>query len=261
MPQSMLHFKSYGTPRAGRPALVFLHGLFGSSTNWGGVARRLASDHQVFAVDLRNHGQSFHDPETGYPALAADVRAFIDAEVPGGFAIVGHSMGGKVAMQLALTDPTGLAGIAVVDMAPVSYTHGFEAVFGALDAVDLARLRNRGDADRMMAAHLEVEGLRAFLLQNLVRVDGAWRWRLNVEGLRKAQAVLTGFEAPTAAWNGVAHFIYGTASDYVRPEHRPVIETLFPGAVFCPVADAGHWVYADKPEGFANCLGGFLNAM
>ena len=260
MPRVELNVRISGP--AGQQAVVLLHGLFGSAANWGAVARRLAGRFHVLVPDLRNHGQSPHDPDASYPAMVDDVLGLLDRHGLDRAWLVGHSMGGKVAMHLALNHPPRVAGLAVVDMAPVRYTHNFEAVLGAFRAVDLAGIRSRADADRQMADRVPLAGVRAFLLQNLVKGPAGWGWRLNLAALAAAQTEITGFpdQAADAAYPGPVSFIYGKLSDYVTPAYEPRIRGLFPGARLCPVADAGHWVYADQPQGFMACLERFLPA-
>lgn len=239
---------------------MLLHGLFGSASNWGTVAGRLRSDYRVIVPDLRNHGQSPHDTDFSYPAMVDDLLGLMDAQGIAKAVLVGHSMGGKVAMHCALTCPDRVLGLAVVDMSPVRYTHDFESVLNGFRAVDLAVTRSRADADRQMAAHVQGSGVRAFLLQNLMKSSDGWHWRLNLDALADAQAEITGFPGhpPDARFGGPTSFIYGALSDYVTSEYEPVIRRLFPAANLCPVADAGHWVYADKPQGFMACLDAFL---
>lgn len=252
-----LKFKTYGD--AGRPTIVLLHGLFGAATNWGSVARTLSGDYHVIVPDLRNHGQSPHVPEHSYPAMAADVMALLDSCGLTQTILVGHSMGGKVAMYLALNHPERVERLAVVDISPVQYRHNFDAVFATFRAVDLARLQSRADADRQMAKGGLGDGVRAFLLQNLVKGPDAWHWRLNLDALEQSQATITGFpEHAGARYAGVTWFIHGALSDYVQPDYEEAIRRYFPNAVMCPVAGAGHWVYADQPLGFADCLQAFL---
>lgn len=253
-----LHTRIHGEPD--RPAVVLLHGLFGSSSNWGAVARHLAPNFRVLVPDLRNHGQSPHDPDNSYRAMVSDVLALLDAQDMAGATLVGHSMGGKVAMHLALNHPQRVTGLAVVDMSPVSYSHDFNEVLAAFRAVDLARLGNRSDADAQMAHRVTIPGVRAFLLQNLVKRDGTWAWRLNLDALAASQAEILGFPAqsPGASYTGPAAFIYGELSDYVKQEYEPEIRRLFPAASLCPVPRAGHWVYAEQPEGFMTCLDEYL---
>lgn len=259
----LLHYRDAGSPRTGQPPILLLHGLFGSQANWGSVARRLAAGQRVIAVDLRNHGQSFHAPRLNYPDMAADVLALLDALAIPQAIVVGHSMGGKVAMQLALTRPERVAGLAVVDIAPVTYAHDFGSILGGFAAVDLPGLISRGDADRAMQAYIPQSGVRAFLLQNLVRDPSGWRWRVNLDAVAACQGEIVGFPLlpGDARYAGTAHFIHGGLSDYVLPYHRQDIDALFPRARLCCVADAGHWVYAERPDGFAACLEQFLDVL
>ena len=255
-----LNCRLYGDPAA--PAVVLIHGLFGSAANWGSIARRLADRHYVLNPDLRNHGQSPHDPVHDYPGMAADLRHLLDTHGIDHATLIGHSMGGKAAMQLALETPDRVERLVVVDIAPVDYAHDFQDVLDAFDAVDLSVTSSRADAERQMANRLDSPGLRAFLLQNLVRDGGAWCWRFNREALADAQDVITGFPeaGPGVAYTGPTLFLHGSESDYVLPAHQTTIRTLFPTATIVPIADAGHWVYADQPAAFLARLEGFLDA-
>jgi len=246
-----------------QPTVVLLHGLFGCSANWGAIARRLAAHYRVLVPDLRNHGQSPHHPDNDYPAMVEDVLGLLDAQQTGAAILVGHSMGGKVAMHLALNHPQRVAGIAVVDMAPLRYSHDFEAVLSAFRAVDLASVRSRADADAQMRARISGAGVRAFLLQNLVKGAEGWAWRANLDALAGAQRQITGFpqQGVGAQYRGPTAFIYGELSDYVGAAREPEIRRFFPQATLCPVADAGHWVYADQPQGFQACLEAFLRGI
>ncbi|MCB1772319.1 MAG: alpha/beta fold hydrolase [Gammaproteobacteria bacterium] len=242
------------------PPMLLLHGLFGSSSNWGTIARQLADRYQVIVPDLRNHGQSPHDHVHNYPAMVDDVVALMDRLGLGPAVMAGHSMGGKVVMQLALSAPERVAGLVVVDMAPISYSHNFNLVLQAFDAVDPGSVRNRADADVAMAALVPEPGVRAFLLQNLVKRPDGWGWRQNLAALRREQADILAFpHHPDAdAYNGPTTFIHGELSDYVKPSYEAEIARLFPRATLCSVAGAGHWVYAERPDGFMACLEAFL---
>lgn len=253
-----LHAKSSGTDDA--PVVVLLHGLFGSAANWGTVARRLADRYRVLVPDLRNHGRSPHDPDHSYPAMAADLLQLLDEQGIGSAIWVGHSMGGKAAMHLALNHPDRVRALAVVDMSPVRYSHDFAAVLRGFAAVDLAGIRDRAEADAQMAVHVLGDGVRSFLLQNLVKDTNGWAWRLNIAALAAAQGSITDFPAQPlgARFKGPTSFIYGELSDYVKPDYEAEIMRLFPSARLCPVAAAGHWVYADQPQGFMRCLEAFL---
>jgi len=253
-----LHLREQGESG---PVVLLLHGLFGSATNWGSIGRGLAGHYRVLTPDLRNHGQSPHHPDMSYAAMGEDILALLDRRGIDRCVLVGHSMGGKVAMQLALTHPQRVAGIAVVDMAPVAYRHRFDRIFRGFDAVDLANLVSRSEADEQMARNVIEPDVRAFLLQNLRKTNQGWRWRLNLDALRGAQREITGFAPPNRPYRGPSWFIHGTNSDYLLPEYEPEIFRHFPRAQVCPVAGAGHWVYAEKPQGFSACLKRFLGAL
>jgi pimeloyl-ACP methyl ester carboxylesterase len=226
------------------------------------VAKQLASDFFVLAPDLRNHGHSPHLAEHGYPAMAADILQVLDRFGLPEAALVGHSMGGKVAMQLALTQGHRVSRLVVVDMAPVEYQHDFASVLEALESIDLDTVTSRKDADAQMRGRVTGASVRAFLLQNLVREEGTWRWRLNLPALAAAQAAITGFptQAPDVCYRGPTCFVHGELSDYVRPSYVPEIRRLFPLSQLTRIEGAGHWVYADQPELFMrtlrDCLGG-----
>ncbi len=259
MPQP--HYREYGEPKPGQPPLIFLHGLFGSSANWGSIARGLSQHYHVLVPDARNHGKSFHDDDVSYPALAADLLGLMDARGIGQAILVGHSMGGKTAMLFALEHPQRVKSLAVVDMSPVRYPLLSQALFAGFDAVDLVNLTGRSEADQSMAQHIKPPGIRAFLLQNLLKESAGWRWKLNLPAIRDGLVDIAAFPAaPGAFYAGVVDFIYGTASDYLQESYYQEIRALFPKARFCPVENAGHWVYADQPQGFERCLQNFLAA-
>lgn len=240
------------------PVLILLHGLFGSSANWGGIARKLSEQYRVLVPDLRNHGQSPHHDDVSYAAMVGDLLGLLDSLQLESAALVGHSMGGKLAMQMALSHPERVQGIAVVDMAPVAYRHNFNVIFRGFAAVDLASLNNRREADEQMSRHVLDPQVRAFLLQNLHRTDQGWVWRANLPALEAHQQEITGFSPPHAAYRNPTHFIHGGSSDYLLPEYEPEVFRLFPRAQICKVEGAGHWVYAEQPQGFARCLDAFL---
>ena len=247
-----LHYREYGEQGT---AIVLLHGLFGSSANWGSIARELSEGYRVIVPDLRNHGQSPHADGMSYPHMAADLWHLLD-----GFGIerpilVGHSMGGKVVMRAALDRPGRPAGIGVVDIAPVVYRHDFSGILDGLESIDLGGLTDRNEADRQLSVYVPEDGVRAFLLQNLQRGEGEWRWRANLSALRTNMLGITGFDvAEGAHYAGPTHFIHGTRSHYLQAMYQARILELFPDAMFCPVSDAGHWVYAEQREGFMECL-------
>lgn len=243
------------------PPVVILHGLFGSAQNWASVARQLAARHRVIAADLRNHGASPHAAAMDYPAMAADVAALIEARAGGRAAVIGHSMGGKVAMWLALTRPALVERLAVVDVAPVSYRPTLQAYAAAMRAVPLQAGMRRAEADAALAGAIPDPAERAFLLQNLrFNADGPPAWRLNLDAIDAAVPVISGFpDLPTGLrYEGPALVVSGERSGYVRAEHQPTILRLFPRAAFVVVPGAGHWVHAEAPQPFLRAVEPFL---
>jgi pimeloyl-ACP methyl ester carboxylesterase len=245
---------------AGRP-LVIAHGLFGAGRNWTSLAKRLAKSRPVIVVDMRNHGDSPWSDEAGYRAMAADLAETVAAA--GGVAdVLGHSMGGKAAMALALSAPERVRRLIVADIAPVAYDHAHGDYVAAMRAVDLSRVARRSDADPMLAAAIPQAPLRAFILQNLVIEEGRARWRPNLDALAASMDELLSFPAdlPRARWDGPALFLRGGASDYVAEAHAPAVRARFPAARIETLDGAGHWLHADRPEAFVNAVEAFLTA-
>jgi esterase len=251
-----LHATEYGN---GSPVLV-LHGLFGSGRNWASVCQKLAASHRVFALDLRNHGASGWSDEMSYAALAKDVAALVRARDLGRVALVGHSMGGKVAMVLALTRPELVARIVVVDVAPATYEPVLLSYVQAMRAIDLAGVRRRSDAEAGLESTVPDPAERGFLLQNLVLDRDGARWRINLPALEQALPAISSFpELPASArYDGPALFVAGERSNYVRPEHEVAIRCLFPRAEIVRIAGAGHWVHAEQPKAFLETVAPFL---
>lgn len=255
----MLHIVRHGVPTA-RPPLLIAHGLFGSARNWGVIARRLSEGRLVLAVDMRNHGDS---PWTGshrYPDLAADLAEVIRAEAGGRADVLGHSMGGKAAMQLALTEGSLVRRLVVADIAPVAYGHSQNHLIAAMRGLDLAAVSLRSQADAQLAAGIEDEGTRAFLLQSLDLKAAPARWRLNLDLLESEMDFITGWPGTEGRFDGPALFLTGELSAYVRPEHRETIRRLFPKARFARLNGAGHWLHAERPREFEAAVRVFLDA-
>jgi pimeloyl-ACP methyl ester carboxylesterase len=238
------------------PPAVILHGLLGSGRNWQGIATALGAKFDVVLPDLRNHGGSPWDAEAGYSALVADVLALLDRLGLARVRLVGHSMGGKVAMALALTAPDRVERLVVVDIAPVAYGPGLDELLAAMRALDLGRMTRRAEADAALSAAVPDRSVRAFLVQNLEQRPEGLAWRVNLDVLLPAMPVIRGFpEMPVVRpFAGPTCFIHGERSDYVRPEHEPAIRQLFPAAELHTVAGAGHWVHAERTEAFLAAL-------
>ncbi len=253
-----LHFQQSGQG----PALIILHGLFGSGRNWHSVARRLEQQFQVITVDLRNHGDSPHLPGMDYLSMAGDIRALMQELQLETASILGHSMGGKVAMSLALRHPQRVSRLIVVDIAPVNYRHDFHAIFTSMKDLDLNGLKNRRQAQDYLQERLEDPVLTAFLLQNLQREAQGYHWRVNLSALEQGMEAISGFpeELLQDHFDGPTLFIAGAESRHVRPQHRALIERLFPAARIHTIPAAGHWPHTEQPQAFMNLLHDYLHA-
>ena len=253
-----IHHPATGTPT--HPPLLIAHGLFGSGRNWGVIARRLADTRDVWAVDMRNHGESPRMPAHRYTDLAADLSATI-RHIAAPMDLLGHSMGGKAAMQLALTEPDLIRRLIVADIAPVAYSHDQTRHIDAMRALDLTGLTTRGEADSRLSAHIPDPGLRAFFLQSLdLKAEGGPRWRLNFDVLQAEMPKIVGWPGTEGRFPRPALFLTGADSPYVKPEHRDTIRALFPMARFAKLPGAGHWLHAEKPREFEETVRVFLNA-
>ncbi len=240
------------------PVAVLLHGLFGSARNLSAVQRALSSRFRMIAMDLRNHGASAHEPGMDYGIQAADVLETVQAISAVPAAVIGHSMGGKVAMRLALDHPDAVAALVVVDIAPVPYPPHFRDYAAAMRAVPGGAFRAQADA--ALAHAVEDAVVRGFLLQNL-RPGETPAWRIGLDLITEALPDIEGWVSPSGArYDGPTLFVSGDRSDYIRRECRPVIRQLFPGARFVTVRNAGHWLHADNLPGFVSVLDGFLAA-
>jgi esterase len=240
--------------------LVLLHGLFGAARNFGAVQRQLAQGRRVIALDLRNHGASPHHPDMRYFAMAADVLETLDRLSALPATLLGHSMGGKVAMQASLMQPDIIAGLIVADIAPVAYPSHHHAIAEAMASLPTSRGMTRTQADAALARAVPDAGIRAFLLQNL-RLGAAPGWRLGLAEIIAALPRIEAWDAPVdTRYVGPTLFIAGAASNYIRTEHRPAIRSLFPKARFVTLKNAGHWLHAENPGGFVGVVEAFLTA-
>lgn len=242
---------------SGEPARIILHGLLGSSRNWMTAGRDLAGSRRVFALDLRNHGLSPHADAMSYEAMAADVTAWMDRMGIGAAELVGHSMGGKVAMLLACRQPARVGRLVVVDIAPKSYhwpDRGAE--LRAMGGLDLSGLASRAQAEARLGAQVPDPATRTFVLTNLERVppDG-WRWLVNIPALK---AALPGLErnplGPGDRFGGPALFIAGGRSAYVLPADHAAIRAAFPAARIVVLRDSGHNPHVDAREAFVGAV-------
>lgn len=240
------------------PPLLIAHGLFGSGRNWGVIARRLADSRVVITVDMRNHGDSPRFATQSYTEMAADLAEVIMAA--GGLAdVLGHSMGGKSAMVLALTQGTLIRKLVVADIAPVAYGHDQSQNVAAMAGLDLAGLSSRAEADQRLSKTIADPALRAFFLQSLDVRASPPSWRLNLPVLASWAPHIVGWPGTKGQFAGPALFLSGVQSTYVLPEHRALILSQFPKACFARIPGAGHWLHAEKPREFEAAVRIFLN--
>lgn len=250
-----LHFKQLGQ---GAP-LVLLHGLFGQADNWLGVAPKLAEKFHVFIPDLRNHGQSPHDSEMTYPLMAADVEEFFVAHHLQKAHVIGHSMGGKAAMQFALDFAQRIEKLVIVDIAPRSYPPSHVSIFKALLGLDLSKFQSRTQIEEALAPEIPSLNLRRFLLKNLGRnAANQFIWKMNLKGIWDNYEHVLEPVNGKSPFRGPALFLRGGWSDHVTPADEPEIRRLFPAAHIETIAAASHWVHADAPGEFVKRIFGFL---
>lgn len=250
-----LHHESRGEG----PALIILHGLFGSLDNWRTMSGKLSRHFRVHAVDLRNHGRSPHSEIIDYGSMAGDLQEFMDAQSIASAFVLGHSLGGKVAMEFALGRPERVEKLVVADIAPGSYPPQHDDIIRSLISLDIGNLSGRAEADAALKKSILDSAVRQFLLKNLVRSDtGELHWRINIRAIaenygRLIEAVDGGrsFHKPTL-------FLKGEKSGYIRPGDLADIKRLFPLARLVTIAGAGHWLQADAPSEFYQSVVDFL---
>lgn len=242
---------------AGHPPLVILHGLLGSSRNWQTVGRDLADAYHVMALDARNHGESPHAPAMDHDTLVADLLAWHMANVAEPVTLLGHSMGGKTAMLFACRHPERVARLIVVDIAPKAYRPAqHRAEFAAMNELDLATLKSRGEAEQRMAATVADWAMRKFLATNLARTEeGGWRWQINLPVLTAALPDLAGNALrPGDQFNGPTLFIVGGKSNYVGQDDHGCIRRHFPAAKIAVLTEAGHNPHMDARVEFVRTV-------
>jgi esterase len=250
-----LHFREYGK---GNP-LVILHGMCGSLDNWHTVSRRLAARFRVLAVDQRNHGQSPHHEEMSYARMAGDLSEFFEEQSIANAPVMGHSMGGKTAMQFAFDFPEKISRLIVVDIAPRAYEPVHATALQALLAVDLKSCPTRETVEAAVATPVPDPLVRQFLLKNLARDSGGvFRWKLNLRNILQSYSLLNAAIDPPRPSETPALFIRGGRSDFIQEQDFAAIRHCFPRAELCTIGKAGHWVQADAPEALVARVEQFL---
>jgi len=250
---------NYSVTGEGEPLLI-LHGLFGSSKNWQSHARGFARYFRTIAVDLRNHGQSFQTDTMNYELMAQDVSQLQDHLGLSKCRLLGHSMGGKVAMTLAIQRPELISHLVIADIAPVKYEHHFDDLINPVLALPLELIASRTDADQFLQATIQEGPLRAFLLQNLVREADVWQWRVNWAVIQREMEAITGFDPHQENWliEIPTLFIRGAKSDYIGDAEIAEINLRFSDVKVETLANAGHWLHAEQPRAFFNAVIDYL---
>jgi len=241
------------------PAVILIHGMFGSLSNLGGLARALAEQYRVISVDMRNHGDSPHELQMDLPSMADDIVELLDdLNLPSAI-LIGHSLGGKVAMQVALNNPSRVSRLVVIDISPVTYTSLQDTALDALNRLAANPAASRAEADSMISGKIVDPGTRAFLLKTLARDDqGQLRPKLNLASINQNYATSLVAAPSGQPYSGATLFLKGEHSAYIQQKHRPIIQQLFPASQVEVVADCGHWLHAEKPAEVNGLIEAFI---
>jgi esterase len=250
----LLHYKSFGE---GNP-LIILHGFLGSLDNWQSIAKELAANYQVFILDVRNHGKSFHDNKHDYISMVEDLHFYVNHLGFSKINLLGHSMGGKIAMSFALNYPLLVSHLIVVDIAPKIYLPGHEDILHALSKVNPKELKSRQEAVDIISTYIQDSSVVQFLLKNLDRLgDGTFGWKMNLPVLIDQYKEMLDFPSK-GLFDGPTLFLKGEKSDYILPSDEPIIHQYFPKAKIVSIKNAGHWVHAENPVDFISETSIFL---
>ncbi len=251
-----LNYKQFGS---GDP-IIILHGLFGMLDNWQTIAKRLASDYMVYIVDLRDHGKSEHSNDFNYQLLAQDIADFMESEWIHSAHIIGHSMGGKTAIQLVYDYPDLVEKLIVVDIGIKAYKGGHEIILKALQAVPIDNITSRDAVEEVLSEYVPERGIRLFLMKNLTRnKDSSYRWKMNLDLLINSYSkilaeipIVDPIDTPTL-------FVKGSKSKYIVDQDVPQLEAVFTDMSLVTIADAGHWVHAEQPSELLSTIKSFIN--
>ena len=244
------------------PCVLICHGLYGSLANFGGLAKRLEQNYTVIRVDLRNHGKSPHTLDMTQQSMANDLVLLLDQLDISKTVVIGHSLGGKVAMTFAQNNPLRVSGLVIVDVAPVNYAlDSHNNVFAALKSVDLASIKSRKDAGDVLSQHLAEASMRQFLLSNLERTSSGFHWRIYLDVLFSEYSDIAAAPPAAEVYYGAALLIKGSDSTYINDAMLPTISQRFPNCVVNTISDAGHWLHAEKPAEFIALVEGFLSTL
>jgi len=238
--------------------IILIHGLFGRLENLNMVAKALSENYRVTSVDVRNHGDSFHNELMDYPSMAKDIVVIMQHLAIESAIILGHSMGGKIAMELALTCPERVDKLIVADIAPVEYPPHHNQIIDGLKAIDLSSVKGRKDADKQLAHYVDNLSVRQFLLGNLTSKNGQFVFKCDIENIDKNYPNIMRTYQGSNTYSGPTLFIKGANSDYILPEHRAEIVRLFPQSRARVIQGAGHWLHAEKTIAFNRSVVNFL---
>ncbi|MEQ8908346.1 MAG: alpha/beta fold hydrolase [Vicingaceae bacterium] len=250
-----LNYKKLGE---GEP-LIILHGLFGSLDNWMTLAKKWAEKYEVWLVDQRNHGKSPHTDQHSYSLMAEDLLQFLKEHNIEKANVLGHSMGGKTAMEFAMQHPDKVDKLIVVDIAPVSYEVHHWRIINALESVDLKAITSRKEAEQQLAKKIEEQGVRLFLLKNLDRLgEGEYQWKFNLHLLKEEIVPISEWAISEGEFVKKTLFIKGENSNYILAEYGAAIAKKFPNYQVEEIEKAGHWVHAEAPKAFFEIVNQFL---
>lgn len=252
----VLQYETLGN--SNQPAVIIIHGLFGDKDNLKSLAKELKDDYYCVLVDARNHGESPHCDSMSYPQMAADIVTTANQLKLPQFALVGHSMGGKIAMQVCLDTPQKVTKAVFADIAPVAYEGAHNDILAALQQLDLTQVSSRGDADRQLKDSIPVPGVRQFLLKNLRKTEQGFSWRLNLQAINQQYQQVAG-AVGGGQYDGPVLFIKGGESNYLQEQHRAAISERFSNTNVKVIQGTGHWLHAEKPRLFNRTVLQFLN--
>lgn len=260
--QRLLNYKTFG---GGDSSIIIIHGLFGSLRNWQQIALALSAKHyRTITVDLINHGMSSHSENMSYQDMAEDIIFLIEKlQLGRPPIIIGHSMGGKVAMIASMLQPKLLKGLIVVDIAPVKYKNEFSPLLKTINALNILEIKNRGQAEEIILKQIKEPNLVKFILQNLVKTEHGYKWRINLETITKNinEIVMFPDEFYSKQCTLPILFIAGMNSNYIQLEHHNIIYNMFPFAEIKGINDAGHWLHAERPDIFLKLIFSFINSI
>lgn len=254
---SKIHYQLYSADDQ-KPWIMLIHGLFGNLDNLSALRRQFTENYQVLSIDLLDHGQSDFTESFSFKQNAQSIVELITSLNIKKISVVGHSLGGKVAMQLALDHAELISHLVVLDIAPVKYAPRHNDVFSGLKSIPLASLANRKEAEQALSVYVTEQSTRQFLLKSLYNQDDTWRWRFNLDMLDRDYQKLSAAIESEHTYQGPVLFIKGSLSDYLLLEHRPLVVKLFPNSQSKVIPNTGHWLHAEKPELCAQLIDTFL---